>query len=324
MNRGLTASFFAHGLLLLLVLFGLPNSKLAPLEPQQAIQVDISNIGDVTKVKATTTQEVPKQAEPAPKKTEVTQEVKPAPKVDDKVVEAAKEKQPEPKPEPKHEPKPEPKPEPPKAEDKPVDDTALADLLKDQAEAEKKAAEEAALAEKKAAEEKKKADEAKKKAAEAKKIADAKKKAEEEKKKQAKKFDVAELEKMLNKENDERTAPQKSSDKNGSPDKGKTEAQGDDAEVAATLVDAFRSKLAECWNVPAGAREAAITVKLQFSLRRDKTVEGLPVVLSGGGFQEDLPVSYAGSAPGLTGVLQVNVQIPADIPAGDYLLDLGG
>jgi TolA protein len=298
MNRSLTASFGVHGALLLLVLFGLPNSKLDPIVQQQAVQVDISNIGDVTKVKATTTQDVPKQDKPAPPKTEVTKDEPPAPKVDDKVVEAAKEKQPDP-PQPDPVPKPEPKPEPKKVEDKPVEDTQLADMLKAQEVAEKKAAEEAALAEKKAAEEQKKKEaEAKKKAEEQKKLAEAKKKAEEEKKK--KKLDMAALEKFLNKENDQRTAPQKASDQTGNPDKGQTDAQGSDAEVAATLIDALRSKLAQCWTVPPGAREANISVKVQFSLRRDKSVEGLPVIVSGGGD----PLSDATAQSAISAVME--------------------
>jgi uncharacterized protein (TIGR03437 family) len=42
----------------------------------------------------------------------------------------------------------------------------------------------------------------------------------------------------------------------------------------------------------------------------------LPVTVSVGGI--DAPVSYAGAAPGFVqGALQVNFQIPANVPAGE-------
>jgi len=281
MKRSLAASLSVHGALLMAVLIGLPNPAPFKVEPQEAVQVDISNIGDATKVMATTKEAVPKPEKPAAQKTEVTKQVKPAPKVAEEEVVAAKQKEPEPEPEPIKKPEPEKK-----VEDTPVDPDPLKALLEEQKlEEEKRVAEEAALAEKKAAEQEKKklAEEKKKAEAEKKKKAeDAKKKAEAEKKKKQK-LDVAALDELLNKENEERTAPKKTGDTDGSPAQGENEAQGDDAEVAATLIDALRSKLAECWTVPPGAREASITVKVRFNLRRDKTVDGLPVVLSGGG-----------------------------------------
>jgi TolA protein len=281
MKRSLAASLSVHGALLMAVLIGLPNPAPFKVEPQEAVQVDISNIGDVTKVMATTKEAVPKPVKPAAQKTEVTKQVKPAPKVAEEEVVAAKQKEPESEPEPVKKPEPEKK-----VEDKPVDPDPLKALLEEQKLAEdKKIAEEAALAEKKAAEEEKKKQAEEKKKAEAekkKKAEDAKKKADAEKKKKQK-LDVAALDELLNKENEERTAPKKTGDTDGSPAQGQTEAQGDDAEVAATLIDALRSKLAECWTVPPGAREASITVKVRFNLRKDRTVDGLPIVLSGGG-----------------------------------------
>jgi colicin import membrane protein len=180
MKGSVTSSAVVHAALLMAVLVGLPSPEPFKVEPQNAVQVDISNIGDVTKVMATTKEAVPTPEKPAAQKTEVTKQVKPAPKVAEEEVLAAKPKEPEPEPEPVK------KPEPKKAEDKPLDSDPLKELLEEQKlEEEKKVAEEAALAEKKAAEEKKKEAEEKKKAeAEKKKKADeAKKKAEAEKKK---------------------------------------------------------------------------------------------------------------------------------------------
>lgn len=280
MNRSLTASLFAHGALLLAVLIGLPSPPPFTVDPQQAVQVDISNIGDMTKVMATTKEAVPPPEKPAAQKTEVKKDVKPAPTVADEEILAAKEKKPEPEPPKK------PEPEPKKAEDAPVNPDPLKQLLEDQkAEEERKAAEEAALAEKKAAEEEKKKAQEEKKKAEAekkKKAEEAKKKAEAEKRKKQK-LDMAALDNLLNKENEERTAPKKSGETDGNPVQGENEQQGDDNAVAATLIDAMRSRLTECWTVPPGAREASITVKVRFNLRKDKSVDGLPIVLSGGG-----------------------------------------
>lgn len=278
MKRSLTVSASAHLALLVAVLVGLPNPKPFEIDPQDAIQVDISNIGDVTQVKATTKEVVEEKKPPAPEKTETLKEVKPAPKVDDEVIEAAKEKQPEPQPEP------DPKPEEKKLEDKPVDPDPLKQLLEDQKlEEEKKAAEEAELAEKKAAEEKKKREAEEKKKAEAekkKKIAEAKKKAEEEKRKKQK-LDVAELEQLLNKENEERTAPKKASNIDGSPDQGEQEVQGDDSAAEATIVDAMRERLKQCWDKPPIVRELGIRVILSWNMNRDGNVVGIPIPVGG-------------------------------------------
>jgi uncharacterized protein (TIGR03437 family) len=47
------------------------------------------------------------------------------------------------------------------------------------------------------------------------------------------------------------------------------------------------------------------------------------LTVSGPGGQEALGVTYAGSAPGLFGILQINAKIPAALLPGKYLLDLG-
>lgn len=274
MKRGLTTSVFAHGALLLLVLFGLPIPTQPKIEAQEAVQVDISKIGDATKVMATSKDVVKKPKDPAATKTEVKKDVKPAPKVAEEEIKAAKPKEPE----------PEKKPDPPKPEDKPVVDEKLEELLKAEAEAEAKAVEEAELALKKKADEKKKVDE-KKKADEKKKIAedkkkkelDEKKKAEAEKKKNQK-LDIAELEELLNKENEERAAPKKSADADGSPQQGEVEVQGDDAEAKATFKDALVQRIKECFSPPPAALDenVRILVEVDFSLNEDGTLNGQP------------------------------------------------
>jgi TolA protein len=282
MKRSVIVSAGIHAAILGAALFSLPSSEEFKVEQLDAVQVDISQITDQSKRKAATTEDLPKVEKPAPKKVEVPVEVKPAPKVAEEVKTAAREPVAEEKPEPKkeepkkEEPPPEPKPEPKKAEDKPLDSDPLEKLL----------AEEAAL---KKVEEKKKADEEKKKAEELKKKEDEKKKLAEDKKKKAEEKKLAEKKKkkafddiaaFLNKEEGEQAAPQKPSDITGSPDKAEKSSNGTDDALAATIVDALRQRLSECWSVPPGARDANILVKVRFALNPDGSVNGAPTVVN--------------------------------------------
>ena len=65
MKGSVTSSAVVHAALLLAVLVGLPSPEPFKVEPQNAVQVDISNIGDVTKVMATTKEAVPTPEKPA-------------------------------------------------------------------------------------------------------------------------------------------------------------------------------------------------------------------------------------------------------------------
>ncbi len=275
MKRSLVVSVSFHAVILAAALFVLPKPEAMKLEQLDAVEVDISQISDQSKRKATTTEDTVKAEKPAPKKTVMVQDTKPMPKVAEEIKTAAKEpvaeiKPPEPvKPvEPKKE-------EPKKVEDKPLDADPLKQLLADEAakEAEKKKVEEA----KKKADEKKKADD-QKKAEEKKKKLDEKKLA-EKKKKEA--FD--DIANFLNKEETERTAPQKSTDVTGSPEKSEMAASGADDALAATIIDALRQRLTECWSVPPGAREANVVVKVKFALNRDGSVNGSPTVTNDDG-----------------------------------------
>ena len=276
MKRSVTASLFAHGALLLAVLIGLPNPPPFNVQPQEAVQVDISNIGDVTKIMATTKEAVPKPQKPAAEKTEVTKQVQPAPKVADEEIVAAKEKVAPPEPDPVKK----PEPDPPKAQDTPVDSQPMEDLLKKQQEEERKA-EEAALAEKKAAEQKKKEAEAKKKAEEEKKKKEAElKKKKAEKERQKKMADLmTDIQDSLNKENEERTAPKKSGETDGSPAQGETENQGDDAEAKATFQAALQARIKECFNPPVASLDEGISIQVDvdFTLNQDGTLKVQPV-----------------------------------------------
>ncbi len=294
MNKSLFLSVSFHAVLLAFALFTWPAADALKAPQMDAVQVDISQITDESKRVATTTQDVPKAVTPAPPKVESKSEIKPAPTIADEVKTAAKEpvaeeKPPEPKIEP---PKPEPpkpeepkKEEPKKIEDKPLDPDPLKQLLEDQekakfadeakkiAEEKKKVEEQTKLeTEKKLAEEKKKIDEIKK-AEDKKKKAEEKKLAEQKKKKA---FD--DIAAFLNKEDTARTAPQKASDKNGTPDKADKVAEGKDSALAATIVDALVSKVRGCFTVPPAARDADISVRVKFKLAQDGSVTSVQAV----------------------------------------------
>jgi colicin import membrane protein len=255
------------------------------------------------------------KAEPAPKVADKIEKAvkEPAaveppspPKPPEKPVEKPAEKPPE-KPvekveEPKKEElkKPEPKKEEPKklVEDKPLESDPLKDLLKEQqVEEEKIALEQKKLEEKKKIEEQKKAEveekkkvEAEKKKAEAeekkKAEAEAKKRADAEAKKQAsldakkKKAAMDDIAEFLNKEEGERAAPQESAE-DGSPDKAEKASKGDDSEMISTLTGLIKSKLASCWTKPPAAVGSGITVKIAWQMRKDGTLVGQPVPVSG-------------------------------------------
>ena len=252
MRKSLITSLILHGGILVAALIVLPNSDKFKVQPQDSIQVDISQLTDESKRKATSkTAEKPVE-KVAPKKTEVVTQVEPAPKVDEKVKTAVKEAVAEPPP-------PEPKKEEPKKEEpKPLDPVLLNDLLK-KVEEEPKPKEEVKKAE----------------------VKPDKKPEDKKPKKKKPELNTDDIAAFLNKTHDEKTAPQQPAEVAGAPEQGAADVQGTDDALAATLADALRQKLAGCWSVPPGAREANITVKVRFFLTPDGRVTGLPEVLNG-------------------------------------------
>jgi hypothetical protein len=270
MKKGVLLSTVFHGVILALALFSVPASNALKAPPVNSIEVDISQITDDSKRLAATTEDVPETAKPAPKKMEVLKETPPAPKVSEEVKTAIKQptapelpKPPEPK---KEEPKKEEpvkeepkKEEPKKAEEKPLDSDPLKQLLAEQE------------AEKKKEDEKKKADAQKK--ADEKKKAEEKKKLAEKKKKDLKLDDIAAF---LNKEDGERTT-QVSSKEEGSPKKAEKAMAGADSAISATLIEALVSRVKQCFTVPPAARDADITVPINFTLAEDEQSYADPI-----------------------------------------------
>lgn len=263
MRRSLTISLLAHASILAAAFVVLPNPEQFKVEDQEAIPVDIVSIEDLGKRQATVKAEEKKPVEkPAPKPAEVLQPVKPAPEVAPEIKTAAREASapPEPKPEPKKE---EPKKEEPKPAPKPED---LAELIKktDEPEPEKKK------------EEPKKAEVKPEK----KPVEKPPEKKPEKKLKPKKEFNPDDIAAFLNKTDDKRTAPLKPQTETGTPKQGEFNLSGIDDSVAATLRDALAQRLEKCWDIPPGAREASIVVKVHFFLNPDGTVSGSPSVVN--------------------------------------------
>lgn len=260
MRRSLTISLFLHAAILASAFIVLPNPDEFKVEDQESIPIEIITTEDMGKRQATVkTPEKPVE-KAAPKPAEVMTPVKPAPEVAPEIKTAAKEASapPEPKVEPKKE---EPKKEEPKPEPKPEE---LAELIKKTDEPEPKK------------EEPKKA-EAK---PEKKPVEKPPEKKPEKKLKPKKEFNPDEISAFLNKTDEKRTAPLKPQTETGTPKQGEYNLSGIDESVAATLRDALRQHLEKCWDIPPGAREAAIVVKVHFMLNPDGTVSGMPDVVN--------------------------------------------
>jgi colicin import membrane protein len=245
MRWSLTTSLVLHGAILAAALVVLPRPEPFKVKPQDAIEVDISKIEDVSKRMATTkTAEKPRD-KPAPKKAEEVKKAEPAPQPAEEVKKAAKEPEAAP-------PRPEPRKEGPKKEEpKPLDTAALADTLKT---IEDKPPE-------KKPEEKK-----------------PEKKAEKKPEKKKPKLDIDRIAAFLNKTAEEKTAPDQPSELAAEPVQGEANLQGTDDRIAATFVEALAQRIRECWTVPPGAREANIVVKVRFGLNPDGSVIGFPEV----------------------------------------------
>lgn len=259
MRASLTISLALHAAILACAFVVLPNPDEFKVEEQESIPIDIVSIEDVGKRQASAKVTEKPAEKIAPKKVDVMKDVKPAPEIAPEVKTAAREPapaEPEPKPEvkkeePKKEAQPEPKPE------------ELAELIK-KSEPEK--------VEKK--EEPKKA--------ETKPVKEPEKKPDKkpEKKKPKKEFSTDDIAAFLNKVDDKRTAPQKPQAEEGAPKQAEFNLSGVDDGVAATIADALRQRLSDCWTIPPGAREAHVVVKLRFSLNSDGTVSGAPEILN--------------------------------------------
>jgi outer membrane biosynthesis protein TonB len=269
MRKPLVISFTLHALLLASAFIVLPTPEPLQPKPLDLIPLELTTIGDVSKRKAMVKAEAPKKVEkPKPKKEEVIKEEPPAPEVKPEVKKAAVEPKADPEPKPvEKKPEPKPEPEPKKAEEKPLEQSELAALLK-QTETDpppEKKPDPPKPVEKKPEPKPEKKPEVK---------------AEKKPEKKKPKLDIDEISAFLNKEED-RTAPIEPEAEAGEPEQSEANLSGADEALAATLIDALRQKLAGCWSIPPGAREAQMVVKIRFQLTPDGLVRGEPQVLNG-------------------------------------------
>jgi outer membrane biosynthesis protein TonB len=279
MRWSLTISVILHAAILLAAFVVLPNPTEFKVEDQESIPVDIVSIEDLSKRQATAkVAEEPKPQEKiAPKPAEVIKDVKPAPEVAPEIKTAVKEPTAEP------EPKPEVKPEEPKKVEAKPDEKKPEDPKKAEAKPEEKQPDPKPLEELIKETNDKPPEPAKEevKKAEAKPEIKPKDKPKPERKKPPKEFNPDEIAAFLNKTDDKHTAPLKPTEEQGSPKKGEFNLSGADDSIAATLNDMLIKRLAGCWTIPPGAREAQINVKVHFYLNSDGTVNGYPDVMNG-------------------------------------------
>ena len=131
MKGSLTASLLFHAAILTAALVVLPNSALQEAKPVEAIMVDITSIGDVTKKMAMATDAEKAVEKAKSKKAEVVKKPELKAKLDKTEVTEAKPSKPKIEPEPPPEPKPEKKVAEPPPEPTPLDSDPLKDLIKD-------------------------------------------------------------------------------------------------------------------------------------------------------------------------------------------------
>ena len=125
MKRPLTVSLVAHGVIILLMVVGLPHINTRDFIEPQPIVVELAELADIAqtdKPKPKPVKAEPEEVAPPPKQEDLPEPVKESKPEPVKEIEKPKPEpvEEEPKPEPKkEEPKPEPKPEPKKEEAKP-------------------------------------------------------------------------------------------------------------------------------------------------------------------------------------------------------------
>lgn len=252
MGKGAILSGLLHGVVILLLLAGLPELFRRELEPPPVIPIEIVNIADITQ--APDLKVKPKVDGPETKKEEKPEPPKPIP-----VVEKVPEPEPEPKPEPEPEktPEPEPKPEP-VPEPEAIPEVTMDDLLAP------------------IEEEKKKEEKAQEKPKEK-----PKDKPKEKKKKAKPKKDFMKLLNNIEKTETSSDGPaQQEQDENSTSDHA---ANNISTVLSITELDLIRRQLAACWNVPAGARDAKdLKVHLRLEMDPDGTVRKAVVTGSTG------------------------------------------
>lgn len=250
MRWSLIVSTLIHTAIMLAAVVVLPSpNEYEPVE-DEAVPVEIVDVGEISKRVATATDGEENVEKPAPKPEEEKRQLTPAPPklpqkaelppLDEVIDIPALTKLPEPEPEPEKEPEPKPKAEP---EPKPAPKEAKTEPEKPKA--------------------------AKPRPRRKPKIA--KKKPEKKRK-----FDADALAALLDK-SAEKPLLKKKNEETGTPRKAKQNADGNDTVLTATERDWLIQRLSRCWIVPGGVKDAArLRVTVEYQTDSSGNVVGFP------------------------------------------------
>ncbi len=264
MRVGLVISFIVHACILLAAVVVLPEPDKFLVEQQESIPVEIIEFTDISqRVASKRDAKNDPVKNPLPPKVEKVDTPKPAAKPAKEIKEAVKEPQPEPEPEPVKKEAALPEPDPVKEL---IEKTEKLPEPEPELEPEPKIAEAVAKPIP--------VPRRKPKVPKSFKVA--------EKKKKKHKFDPNQLNTLLNKIDDERTAPPEPVDETGTPANSEiANIIGRDQQLTGSEADYLRQKVQACWSPPVGVRGAeSLVVKVQFGLDISGTVMGTPRVLN--------------------------------------------
>ena len=266
MRWSLALSLVVHACYLLAAvgLFQSPDEY--KVEELESVPVDLVSLEEFSKRQAVQ-KDAPKP-EPEQKiapKVKVVPEIKEiTPKPAEEIKQAAREPQPEPEPKPAKEPDPVAEPEPAKPEPleeliKQTEEVEPEPVAEPEPESVKKAAVPLPRAKPKTLDRK---------------IAKKKKK----KKKPA--FNPDDVAALLNKIDEEKAAPPAEGEVDTTPEQDElTSLIGHDDSISASELDWFRQRVGQCWNVPAGARDAQnLIVRVRIKMDPQGNVQGLPQI----------------------------------------------
>lgn len=263
MRIGLVISFVIHACILLAAVVVLPEPDKFLVEPQESIPVEIVEFSKTTQRVATQkSAKTDPIKKPLPPKVEDVAKPKPAVKPAKKVQEAVKEPTPEPEPEPikkeaslpepdpvkdlieKSEKQPEPKPEPEPEPEKVDAESKPVPVPR-----------------------------RKPKVPKSFKVA-------EKKKKKKHKFDPNQLNALLNKIDEDRTAPPDPADETGTPANGEIASLiGKHEKLTGTEINWLISRIGQCWSPPIGMKESGVVIpRIQFEMDIEGNIIGTPFV----------------------------------------------
>ncbi len=280
----LPISVLMHLAILISAMVMLPGPEAFRVPPQEALPVEIVDITEVSR-RVTMRKDAPEKPakKPAPPKVERKPEPKPQPRPQPKPAPKPSKPAPKPTPPPKPAPKPAPKAEPAP----PPDADALKQLVEKVAEPEPKPAPEKPAPQPAETRQAPPAPKPRVRPRQIRKLAALHQKQRQQKaqrtQKDARKTvdPIDEIAALLNKVDEKPQATEAESDRTGTPLRGPANINGNDAQLAADIIDALRQRVESCWNVPVGVRDAeGLRVRVRFQLSPDGTVSGGPVVLN--------------------------------------------